>query len=149
MIDRMKPRNALKASAAIFGLANAALLLLLLAPATEEYRDRTIPQRAALTTGGDTDVSALLSAPLFDPARRASAAEVAAVATEEAAPLRLTPKGTSISGDQRAVVLSGGGEPIVLREGESRYGVKIIEISAKSVVMETDSGRRTVALAGF
>ena len=148
ILSRLKPRSLLKVSAGLLALGNAGLVFFLVAPTSDKFSEQRRSQPLTVSVAEPTDISALTSAPLFDPSRRAAPTAVAETVTEEA-PLKLTPKGTSISGDQRAVVLSGGGEPIVLREGESRYGVKIIEISAKSVTMETNSGRRTVALVGF
>jgi len=148
ILSSAKPRDLLKVSASLLLLLNVGVVFLLLAPNQNTSSAQRPLQTITQPAQHQTDFASLITAPLFDPTRRAEQTVVAEKVTQRPR-LNLTPKGTSISGDHRAVVLNGGDGPIVLREGESRHGIKVIEITEKSIVLETDDGRRTVALAGI
>lgn len=96
----------------------------------------------------NVDSTALDQKPLFTSTRTASIAD-APTRVSSTAPLKLTPKGTSIYRNQRSVVMSSSKGPVVIREGETRHGVKIIKVSPDKVILESDGRRREIAFAKF
>ena len=139
----LTPSNVLTGAAAVSAAIIVATLVMMIAGAS--------PKKGAVSAMFPVDqievqspnLSALTARPLFSPDRRRVATSAQNIVEQTGA---LTPKGTSITARGRAAVFAGPSGPVVLREGEERFGVKVLRVERESVEMEVDGVRRRVKL---